>query len=107
MVGTAMIGMLGWFLVAVVFRWPFQFGIRTLLLLVVVVAAVSWFAVELKDAREQIAAIGRVRAAGGTVGYDFDYEHLEELPDQDWIRRVVGRDFFDIVVAVENPPTGK
>ena len=56
---------------------------------------------------EQIAAIGRVRAAGGTVENHFDYEHLEELPDQDWIRRVVGRDFFDIVVAVENPPDGE
>jgi len=44
-VGVAFLVMLLWFIVALVFRWHFQFGIRSLLVLVVVVAVpCSWLA---------------------------------------------------------------
>jgi hypothetical protein len=45
--GVAMLVMLGWFVVSLIFRWRFQFGIRSLLVLVVVVAIpCSWLVVE-------------------------------------------------------------
>jgi hypothetical protein len=44
-VGVAMVLMLVWFGVALVFRWRFQFSLRTLLVLTVVIAVpCSWFA---------------------------------------------------------------
>ena len=46
-VGAAMLLMVLWFLSAIVFRWRFQFSIRSLLALALVVAIpCSWFAVE-------------------------------------------------------------
>ena len=51
-VGGAMILMLLWFIASLVFRWRFQFSIRSLLVLTVAVAAMcSWMAVEMKKAR--------------------------------------------------------
>ena len=48
-VGVAMVLMLVWFAVAVVFRRRFQFSMRSLLVLVVVVAVpCSWLAVEMR-----------------------------------------------------------
>ncbi|MGO9270418.1 MAG: hypothetical protein ACLQOO_09230, partial [Terriglobia bacterium] len=53
-VGVVFVAMLLRFIVALVFRWRFQFSIRSLLVLVVVVAIpCSWLPVEMKAAREQ------------------------------------------------------
>ena len=53
-VGVTFVGMLLWFIVALVFRWRFQFSIRSLLVMVVVVAVpCSWLMVAMKAAREQ------------------------------------------------------
>ena len=50
-VGVAMLVMLVWFVVSLVFRWRFQFSIRSLLVLTVAVALpCSWLAVEMKAA---------------------------------------------------------
>ena len=53
-----MLVMLLWFIVALVFRWRFQFSIRSLLVLTVAVALpCSWLAVEMRAAkRERVAA---------------------------------------------------
>ena len=65
--------MLLWFLVALVFRRRFQFSLRSLLLLVVVVAIpCSWLSVELKAARGAArAAVEAIERLGGQVSYDF------------------------------------
>ena len=56
-VGVAMLLMLVWFAVALVFRRRFQFSIRSLLVLVVVVALpCSWMAVERQRAEKQRSA---------------------------------------------------
>ena len=53
-VGVAMLLMAGWFIVALAFRWRFQFSIRSLLVLTVAVAVPSsWLAVEMKEARRE------------------------------------------------------
>ena len=50
--------MLLWWLASILFRWRFQFSIRSLMVLVVAVAITfSWLAVEMKKARNQEAAV--------------------------------------------------
>ena len=65
-VGTAGVLMLIWFVVALVFRWQLQFGIRSLLALTLAVALpCSWLAVEMKAAREQQSAAEAIKKLGG------------------------------------------
>ncbi len=50
MVGVAMLGMLLWFAVSLIFRWRFQFSLRSLLIVAIVVAVPSsWCAVERRE----------------------------------------------------------
>ena len=113
MVGVAMVMMLLWFGVALVFRRRFQFSLRTLLVLVVVVALpFSWSAAEMKGAREQREAAKRIEKAGGEAWYDYhvtfdDQQHVHQICPQanapGWVllRRSLGDDFFNDVVVVE------
>ena len=64
--GVVLVVMLLWWLVALIFRWRFQFGIRTLLALTVVVAVpLSWLAAEVKAAKRQKAAVAAIVHVGG------------------------------------------
>ena len=64
-VGVAMLVMLSWFGAALVFRRRFQFSLRALLVLVVVVALpCSWFAVEMKAAQK--AAVETIKKLSGS-----------------------------------------
>jgi len=55
--GTVLLVMLGWLIGSLVFCWRFQFGLRSLLVLVIAVAVpCSWMAVELKKAKRQFQA---------------------------------------------------
>ena len=64
-VGVAMLLMLAWFGVALLFRWRFQFSLRLLLVLVVAVALpCSWLAVEMKRAREQREHLATIERLG-------------------------------------------
>ena len=70
-VAAMMLLMLLWFVAALLFRWRFQFGIRSLLVLTVAVALpCSWLSWEMKKAGEQREAAEAVRKAGLEVGYD-------------------------------------
>ena len=67
-VGTVLAGMLLWWLVALIFRWRFQLGTRTLLVLTLAVALpFSWLAVEMKKAREQKGAVAAIKELGRGV----------------------------------------
>ena len=56
---------------SLVYRLRFQFSIRSLLMLTVVVAiACSWLAVEKEHARKQQEAVEVIRKVGGMVSYD-------------------------------------
>ena len=102
-----------WFLLARPFRWRFQFSIRLLLVLALVVAIVGgWLAAERQRAAQQRDAVAAVRALGGDVYYD--YEHYGdpprnwppfpsapgEPPGPAWARRLPGVDFLADAVAV-------
>ncbi len=109
LVGVAMVGMLGWFAAALVFRRRFQFGIRTLLVLVVAVALpCNWMAAEIKGARGQHETVSRISKKGwAAVVYDsqLDAEGIVQsdrpLRGPQWLRMPLGDEFFnDVVVAI-------
>jgi len=108
-VGGAMILMVFWFIIAVIFHRWFQFSICSLLVLVVVVAIpYSWLAVEMQRASEQRKAVEGIERLGECVAYGYKFDRhggqwpllSEELPGSLWLRRLLGDDFFADVVGV-------
>ena len=72
MVGAAFVLMFLWFLVALLFRLRFQFTIRSLLLLTLVVAiSFSWLAVARQQAEKQRVVVAEIQGAGGKANYDY------------------------------------
>ncbi len=92
-------------------RW-FRLSLRTLMVLVIpLMAGLSWLAHSIQLQRESIAA---VRAAGGTVIYDYQTQEVgppgptgptyrTEPSAPGWVRRWLGDELFQSVVAVELP----
>jgi len=69
--GVLLLLMLLWFVIALLFRLRFQFGIRSLLVLPVALAiACSWMTVEVKEAREQKAAMDELVKCGARISSD-------------------------------------
>ena len=99
-----------WFLAALIFRSRFQYSIRSLLVLTLVVAtACSWLAVEEQQARKQREVVEEIWNAGGSVWFDYQLEpDGVEIPDMDlaeppgpaWLRNVLGDDMFVNVLMV-------
>ena len=107
-VAVAMLAMLGWFIVALVFRWRFQFSIRSMLVLVVAVALLfSWITVEVQQAKRYRDAVTAIRQAEGFVYYDFQVDQAgvlippTNIPGPAWLRTLLGDDFFGSVVKVD------
>ena len=105
-VGVAMVVMLVWFGVALIFRWRFQFSIRSLLVLVMVVAVpFSWLAVEIRAAREQKAVVKEIRERHGRAHYDYQgdkYDVRQSGPcEPSWFSDLFGEDFCHEVRWVE------
>ena len=102
-VGGTMILMLLWFLVALIFRWRFQFSIRSLLVLMVAVAIpCSWLAVEMKAATNQAQAVEKVYELHGSVEHDWNEDSDGEpiMLEPAWLRDWLGNEFFSSVVAI-------
>ena len=106
-VAAALLAMSLWFLAAFVFRRRFQFSIRALLLLMVVVAAgCGWLATDIKQARKQQAVVEGIHKARGTCFYDYELDpDGTEAPDAgpsgpDWLRKLLGKDFLASVTKV-------
>ena len=96
-------------MVALIFRWRFQFSIRSLLVLVVAVAVpCSWLAVEMKAAREQATTVEEIVVLGGIVE-DHDLEAdangrfvpPRQPSEPPWLRKVLGNHFFTDVVVIK------
>jgi hypothetical protein len=89
-------------------RW-YQFSLRTLLVFVLLASlGASWLAVRLHHARRQRDAVIAIRAAGGTVGYDYEVDKTNmfivqeaEPPAPPWLEWLFGDDFFADVVLVD------
>jgi hypothetical protein len=106
-VGALFILMCVWCLLALLFRWRFQFSLRSLLILTVVVAVpFSWLAVEINGARKQKEVVDALSQFTGSVSYDYEYDSIgnwiptTEPPGPSWLRKVLGDDFFVNVVIV-------
>ena len=109
-VGVFLIGMLVWFVLALLFRWRFQFSLRSLLLLTVAVAIpASWLAVEMKRAREQREMEKNIRELGGHVECDWQvgsdlgvvYYIDTQLHAPYWLWRMMGYHFFATAVKAD------
>jgi hypothetical protein len=93
--GVAILLMVLWLIVALVFRMRFQFSIRTLLGLMVAVAIPSsWLTVDIKKAKEQRDAVARIEESGGQVSWSQPFEPA-------WLRSVLGDDFDRLVLGVD------
>ena len=91
-VGFVMFLILVWYIVALLFRWPFQFSIRSLLLLVVAVAVpFSWLAVEIQQAKREREAVVGIEELGGHVTYDWKVGKGVALPPPGpaWLRSML------------------
>jgi hypothetical protein len=104
-VGATMLLMLVWWLAALCFPWRFQFSLRSLLVLTVVVAIpFSWLAVEMKRAREQREVAKGILKFGVGFGYDYQLPRLSNAqappPAPDWLRSLLGNDFFANIAGV-------
>lgn len=94
-----------WLIASLLFRWRFQFGIRSLLVLAVIVAILcGWFVSERNETERQRQAVGEIK--GGQVWYDYQLDVFgDEVPNARppgpaFLRKVLGDDFFARVVAV-------
>ena len=85
-------------------RW-FQFRLRTLLILVLLVSLLlAWFASELQQAENQREIVEWVRERGGYVLYDYQSRNgkdvLNSLPGRERVREFIGDDLFAEVTVV-------
>ena len=108
----ALLLMFVWFALALLFGWRFQFSLRSLLALVVVVALpCSWLAVEMKKAKQQAEEVAEIRkwseVAINAATYIFQKEIYDYQVDERgrllanrrpqapaWLLRLLGDDFF-------------
>jgi len=61
-----------WFGTSLLLRRRFQFGLKSLLVLTVVVAILcSWFTIKMQQANRQKEAVKAIQGLGGGVDYDF------------------------------------
>lgn len=101
-----------WFGVSLVFRRPFRFSLRALLVFVLVCAiSFNWLSITMHEARKQREAVVAIEKLGGHVGYDYEYDHWKahegeigfqeqpEPPGPLWLRELAGDDFVDSVVS--------
>jgi hypothetical protein len=104
-IGVTMVLMLLWFLLALCFRWRFQFSLRAMMVLTVAVPF-SWLATELKKAREQREVANAIRDAEGSIIYDFeldgnmDFVGNPQFPAPLWLFDLFDEFFFTDIGAV-------
>jgi len=103
---TLLIGLL-WCGASLLFRWQFQFSIRSLCLLMTSVALVcSWFAVKMQQANTQTEIVEEIRAKHGEVDYDYQFGPRGRIilgsksPAPAWLLTMLGEDFFSKVGGV-------
>ena len=102
-------------------RW-LQFSLRTLMALVVLLSLpLAWFALKIRKAERQQQAMEAIRKTGGVVVYDYEFEvfanrlaeakllgvdmnygpNEPEPPAPEWLRGLLGVDFFSDVAVVD------
>ena len=60
-----------WFAAALVFRWRFQFSLRTLFIVMFLACiGMSWVSVKMQQARRQKEVVEEIKKLGGVAGHD-------------------------------------
>ena len=90
-------------------RW-FQYSLRTLLLLVLLVSLpLSWLATKIQQKKAERRAVAEIERLGGEVEYDYEWGIAPlppgatwevSRPGPAWVRKLLGDDFFSDVVCV-------
>ncbi len=99
-VGVFVLRMFLWFVAALAFRWRFQYSIRSLLVLMVAVAAAfGRLETEMKAARRQRETVEWIEKTGGSVRNDYQLVSFGVLtngkpPGPAWLRKLVGDDLL-------------
>ncbi len=103
-VGLSMLVMFLWFAASLLFRWRFQFSLRSLLVLVLVVAIpCSWLAEEM---RHGVVEAMEIKTLGGQVEYDYELQDFgnpsarADPPGPAWLSNLLGVNPFATVVRV-------
>ena len=80
-------------------RW-FQFSLRTLMIVVVIVAIpCAWLGRKIERKRQEREAVAAIKKMGGLVGYDYQMAGAKP-PGPDWLRNVLGENIFSEVASV-------
>jgi hypothetical protein len=81
-------------------RW-FQFSLRTLLVFTMALAvACGWLGKRIEQKREEREAVEAIVKSGGYAQYDYQGETDGEPPGPNWLRKLLGEDFFSEVTLV-------
>ena len=92
--------MLLWFASSMLFRWRFQYTLRSLLVLILAVAIpFSWLATETQRVKRQRAAVEGIRKVGGSV--DYTYHRNGKPPGPNWLQNLLGVDLFEDIFGVD------
>jgi len=85
-------------------RW-LQFSLRTLLVLVLLVAVFcGWLRHKVNQSEQERRAVAAIVAMGGNVEYGHEKGGLADPPGPPWLRAVLGNYFFADVDTVNYPP---
>ena len=100
-VGIAFVLTLLWFVASLLFRWRFQFSIRSLLLLTFAIAfPCSWLATEMEAAKKQKMLVDVIKKEGGSVQYNLGelepgfHSYGTRSPELPQLQELLGDDFF-------------
>ena len=104
-VAAALLFALLWFLASLLFRWRFQFGLRSMFLLALVIAvACGWLSAEMNAAKRRAAALARLyRGAFFDCQFDSRGEPwgFAHLPAPQWLWDTLGGNFFAEIVTID------
>jgi len=106
-VGAAAVVVLAWWIAGLIFRWRFQFGIRSLLAFCLTMSiAAGWLAVEMRRARRQADVVTPIRNSNAWETYDWQFDAdgrstgSSEPPWPGPLWKTLGIDFFSVVVVI-------
>jgi hypothetical protein len=111
-VGVTFLVMLACLVAGLLFKWRFQFSLRSLLLWMAAVAMTcGWLTGEMRAAERQQETVQAIKVLQAGVGYDYQRGGIESAESDDgnpyhsplrpeWLRNLVGRDFVATVTTV-------
>jgi hypothetical protein len=80
-------------------RW-YQFSLRSALIITALVAiACSMLGSKIEQTRRERDTVKKIAECGGDAVYDYEEENLNEPYGPEWLRGILGENFFSEVVA--------